>query len=120
MEAYCTDVLPSRYPPWYRAEFFPNTARAEYRVVVNGRPRLDPHNRRVCRSETGNHSDYNARLRPTARDCEKGVVSRVAIEQHWMKSDFFTGTPYFLDLLSTWIVRTKNIWWHISMMVMAT
>jgi enterochelin esterase-like enzyme len=82
--------LLSDTPLWYRAEYFPNNARVEYRVAVNGHPRLDPHNPRMCYSESGTHSEFiMPGYVPPSEITPNGVIPRVVVEQHWMKSYSF-------------------------------
>lgn len=74
-------------PLWYRVERFPRAARLEYRIVVNGRARLDPHNPRVAPPGFGPHSevvmpDYRAPRELT----EPPPKTRGRVEQHWLVS----------------------------------
>lgn len=74
-------------PLWYRVERFPRAARIEYRIVVNGRPRLDPRNPRTAPLGFGPNSeivmpDYRAPRELT----DAPPPTRGAIEQHWMIS----------------------------------
>jgi len=74
-------------PLWYRIERFPRAARLEYRIVVNGRARLDPRNPRVVAAEAGPHSqvampDYRAPRELT----EPPPAVRGSVEQHWLMS----------------------------------
>jgi enterochelin esterase family protein len=75
-------------PLWYRVERFPRAARLEYRVVVNGRARLDPRNPRVAPLGFGPNSeiampDYRAPREWT----DAPPARRGTLEQHWMMSD---------------------------------
>lgn len=74
-------------PLWYRVERFPRAARLEYRLVVNGHARLDPHNPRVAPPGFGPHSevvmpDYRAPRELT----EPPPAIRGVVEQHWLPS----------------------------------
>lgn len=74
-------------PLWYRVERFPRAARLEYRVVVNGRARLDPRNPRVAWWGASPHSeirmpDYRAPRELT----EPPPPTRGAVQAHWLTS----------------------------------
>jgi enterochelin esterase-like enzyme len=74
-------------PLWYRVERFPRAARLEYRLVVNGRRRLDPRNPRTAPSGFGPHSevvmpDYHA---PSELTDEKRIELG-SVEEHWLTS----------------------------------
>ena len=74
-------------PLWYRVERFPRTARVEYRIVVNGHPRLDPRNPRTAPLGFGPNSeivmsDYRAPRELT----DAPPPTRGSVEQHWMMS----------------------------------
>ncbi|MDE3090468.1 MAG: hypothetical protein KGJ80_13890, partial [Chloroflexota bacterium] len=74
-------------PLWYRTERFPRAARLEYRIVVNGRRRLDPRNAHVAPSGFGPHSevvmpDYHAPPELT----DEARIEMGSVEEHWMMS----------------------------------
>lgn len=76
-------------PLWYRVERFPRAARVEYRIVVNGRRRLDPRNPRTAPSGFGPHSeivmpDYRA---PDELTAQRETRSKPgSVEEHWLQS----------------------------------
>lgn len=75
-------------PLWYRIENFPKDARLEYRIVVNGHPRLDPRNGKVTLSVLGSHSEFampSYRLPKELAD--HSTAQRGTLEQHWLKSE---------------------------------
>lgn len=74
-------------PLWYRVEHFPKDARLEYRIVVNGHPRLDPRNPQVALSGFGSHSEFampGYRLPKEISD--HTPFQRGTVEDHWIKS----------------------------------
>lgn len=74
-------------PLWYRVETFPDEARLEYRVVVNGHPRLDPRNSRISLSGFGSHSEFAMpNYHPPQEIVDHNRIARGTVEQHWMNS----------------------------------
>lgn len=74
-------------PLWYRVEHFPANARLEYRVVVNGHPRLDPRNPRISLSGFGSHSEFAMPDYYAPQEIvDNTVIARGTVEQHWMNS----------------------------------
>jgi enterochelin esterase family protein len=74
-------------PMWYRIERFPRAARLEYRVLVNGRPRLDPRNPRVAPSGFGPHSELVMPDYRAPRDLtDQALIELGEVEAHWMTS----------------------------------
>lgn len=73
-------------PLWYRVERFPRAARLEYRLVVNGRHRLDPRNPHMT-TGFGPHSevampDYRAPGELT----DEARIELGSVEEHWLQS----------------------------------
>ncbi len=73
-------------PLWYRVERFPRAARLEYRIVVNGHPRLDPRNPRTAPSGFGPNSELVMPDYRAPRELIETPIARGVVEQHWMYS----------------------------------
>jgi len=74
-------------PLWYRVERFPLAARLEYRVVINGHPRLDPHNPRSTLNSHGTHSEFcMPEYRAPRELVDNTPIARGTIEEHWLNS----------------------------------
>ena len=74
-------------PLWYRVEHFPPAARLEYRVVVNGHPRLDPHNPHTALNSHGTHSELcMPEYQPPRELSDDKSFTRGTIEEHWINS----------------------------------
>jgi len=73
-------------PLWYRVERIPCAARVEYRVVVNGRPRLHPRNPRPAPLGHGPHSEIVLPDYPAPRELTDAPPTRGTVKQHWMIS----------------------------------
>jgi enterochelin esterase-like enzyme len=74
-------------PLWYRVERFPLSARLEYRIVVNGHPRLDPYNPNSALNGRGTHSEFHMpEFRLPREFTDKTPLARGIIEEHWLKS----------------------------------
>ncbi|MBM3129648.1 MAG: hypothetical protein FJ009_13610 [Chloroflexi bacterium] len=80
------DYLPDT-PLWYRVERFPRAARLEYRVVVNGRARLDPRNPRVAPLGFGPNSEIAMPAYRAPRELTAPPPARGTVEQHWLASN---------------------------------
>lgn len=85
-------------PLWYRVENFPKDARLEYRIVVNGHPRLDPRNPQVAISGFGSHSEFAMPgYRLPKEMIDHTPFQRGTVEHHWIKSQWLD------DRRSFWI-----------------
>ncbi len=74
-------------PLWYRVERFPRAARLEYRIVINGRARLDPRNPRIAPLGFGPHSEVvMPDYRPPRELSEPPPRTRGSVESHWLIS----------------------------------
>jgi enterochelin esterase family protein len=75
-------------PLWYRVERFPRAARLEYRIVVNGRPRVDPRNPRTAPPGFGSNSEIAMPEYRAPRELTGALPRRRGrVEQHWMVSN---------------------------------
>ncbi len=74
-------------PLWYRVEEFPRDARLEYRIVVNGRARLDPRNPRIAPSGLGPHSEVVMPDYRLPREiADESRIPRGTVQPHWITS----------------------------------
>jgi enterochelin esterase family protein len=74
-------------PLWYRVERFPRAARLEYRIVVNGHARLDPHNPHTAPFGAVPNSEVAMPDYRAPRElADAPPPTRGSAEQHWMVS----------------------------------